>query len=68
MPCMRAACENPTSMEIVDCCNMGLKLRAELEVNVTALAMLADCRCLYDAFAPCGEDKQMRGLPCSKVG
>ncbi|CAK0781708.1 hypothetical protein CVIRNUC_005451 [Coccomyxa viridis] len=25
------ACEHPTSMEIVDCCNMGLKLRAELE-------------------------------------
>ncbi|CAL5221226.1 g3378 [Coccomyxa viridis] len=27
------ACENPTAMEVVDCCNMGLKLRAELEAK-----------------------------------
>ncbi|BDA43647.1 probable signal recognition particle 19 kDa protein [Coccomyxa sp. Obi] len=25
------ACENPTAVEIVDCCNMALKLQAELE-------------------------------------
>ena len=28
-----AACENPTALEIVDCCNMALKLVAELEVR-----------------------------------
>jgi len=27
-----AACENPTAPEIVDCCNIGLKLLAALEV------------------------------------
>jgi hypothetical protein len=38
-----AACESPTAPEIVDCCNIGLKLPAALEVCcpaplVTALA------------------------------
>jgi hypothetical protein len=28
-----AACDNPTALEIVDCCNMALKLVAELEVT-----------------------------------
>ena len=40
-------------MEIVDCCNMGLKLRAELEVRLTTLAMLAESRCLDDTFSHC---------------
>ena len=31
-----AACEDPTPLEIVDCCNRGLKLQAELEVRLLA--------------------------------
>ena len=34
---VRAACDNPTALEIVDCCNMALKLVAELEVAMCAL-------------------------------
>ena len=37
---------------------MGLKLRAELEVRLTTLALLVKYRCLYD---------EVRGLPCSRV-
>lgn len=32
-----AACENPTAIEIVDCCNMALKVPAELEVGALTL-------------------------------
>ena len=32
-----AACEDPTPLEIVDCCIRGLKLQADLEVRLLAL-------------------------------
>ena len=52
-------------MEIVDCCNMGLKLRAELEVCLTLLAMSLGCRCSTDAYTPCEEYKSKCGAcPC----
>ena len=40
-------------MEIVDCCNMGLKLRAELEVCLTIVAMLVECRSRNEGSARC---------------
>ncbi len=46
---------------------MGLKLRAELEVRLTIVAMLVVCRRRNDVSAPCEKHDQMRGLPCRRV-
>lgn len=32
-----AGCENPNVIEIADCCNIGLKLKAEYEVCAARL-------------------------------
>ncbi len=37
IPICPEACEHPTAVEIVDCCNMALKLQAELEVRLHCL-------------------------------